>query len=87
MTRDEIRDESTPYFGRYNIRAIRVFLPFASRLGLPPAAVSALAGRLPGLQSFGRLLLGIMEKPVRPIQYGAVPSIPRLLRGVQVRLM
>jgi SAM-dependent methyltransferase len=61
--RRELRDEVRPHFYRVCCRRIQISLPFASRLGLPPAVTSRIAEFIPGLNRFASLLLVTTREP------------------------
>lgn len=59
----ECREEPAPYFGRIDARPIQIHLPLARTLGLPVVKLSRWIERIPVLNRFGMLVLGIAEQP------------------------
>jgi SAM-dependent methyltransferase len=64
--RGELEDELRPYFGSVSVRPIQVVSHRMQRLGLPVAAFSRVAERVPWLKQQGKLLLAIARRPTRP---------------------
>jgi SAM-dependent methyltransferase len=62
----EVSREARAFFGTVRARPIQVGLPGARRLGLSPDVVSRLVERIPGLNTFGRLVLVAADGPLRP---------------------
>lgn len=63
---NESIDEVSPHFASVDARPIRVVLPFARTLGLPVVRLSMWLERVPLLNKFGMLVLGVAQEP-RPL--------------------
>lgn len=55
--------EAASFFGRVRVRPIQIYLPFSRTLRLPVVSLSRLLERVPGLNMFGSLLVGVAEAP------------------------
>lgn len=60
--------EVQPYFRRVHVRPIQIHFPLARTLGLPVVRLSRLLERVPVLNLFGMLLLGVATEPHAPLE-------------------
>ncbi len=64
----ECHEEPAAHFGRIHARPIQIHLPFARTLRLPIVRLSRFMERVPVLNLFGMLVLGVAEQPRRAVQ-------------------
>jgi hypothetical protein len=65
MSKAELHDEMSPWFGRLRLQPVKILPPFGRRLGLPLLPTSRACERLPIASEFGEILMAIGEQPRR----------------------
>jgi SAM-dependent methyltransferase len=66
MTRADLHNEMSPWFGRLHLQPVKILPPFGRRMGMPLLRTSRACERLPVAREFGEILMAISEQPRRP---------------------
>ena len=83
LEKDEIIQETAPFFRRVRVRPINVVVPFSSRLGyMAQLVISQVAEQIPLLRNFGELLLVSAINAIRPPEEGKYLAGNKLFKTI-----